>query len=212
MSDSIHKDGPVQVRIEGVQAFMLKLRELTPVLQKKVLRPMMRDAMKIVREDARAHVPVLGRPVLNSAGVPRRLPGVLRKAISVRTSKDDAQDGNVGVFVNVRPLKGNVYRGKGPNRVLVRKSQRSADNPKDPYYWRWIEFGTAQRTSVRSKKVKDDKGGTRWIASGRGANRGAVRPYLFLHSAADRLGAAAKDLQKRMSDWLARADATGRID
>ena len=176
MSD-VFNSGPAHVRIEGMREFMVKLNDLPVRLQKGVLRKLMRESMKIVRDDARATVPVLASPVIGKDGSPRRLPATVRKALSVRTSSQEARDGNVGVFVNVRPLKGNVYRGRGAGRVLVRKSQSGADNPRDPYYWRWLEFGTAQRTSVKSRSVKDHNGRRRWITSGQGANRGACLLY-----------------------------------
>jgi hypothetical protein len=48
----------------------------------------------------------------------------------VRTSKADKKDGNVGVFVNVKPAK---------------SGQRGAKSRDDPYYWRWLEFGRSAR-------------------------------------------------------------------
>jgi hypothetical protein len=50
----------------------------------------------------------------------------VRNAISVRTSKRDRREGNVGVFVNVRPAKAGA---------------RGAKSRQDPFYWRWLEFG-----------------------------------------------------------------------
>lgn len=210
-----------KVQIKGLNEFRAKMIQLPAQLQKKHMRTMMRDAMKLVRDDARANAPKLSAPVLKN-GVPTRLPGTLRNAISVRTSKTEDKAGNVGVFVNVRPLPGNVYRSAGTKTnkdgytsrryVLVKKSQRGEDNPRDPYFWRWIEFGTKARTSVRGRSEKDGKGGKRWVPSGKGANRGSVRAYKFLQGAADKLQAAADKFSANLQAWVAKANNTGRIE
>ena len=86
-----------------------------------------------------------------SLKAPYRKPGTVRDAIRVRTSKRDRKEGNVGVFVNVRPLPGNKYtrttvnslfRGQVHGWALKKKSERGAHNPNDPFYWRFLEFGT----------------------------------------------------------------------
>lgn len=200
-----------KVTIKGLAEFRVQMAQLPAKMQRGALRSMMRDAMKLVRDDARANAPKLSAPVLKN-GVPTRLPGTLRNAISVRTSKTEDKAGNVGVFVNVRPLKGNTYRGKGASRVLTKKSQRGEDNPRDPYFWRWIEFGTKSRTSVRGRSEKDGKGGRRWVSSGKGANRGSVRAYKFLQGAADKLQAAADKFSANLQAWVAKANNTGRIE
>jgi len=182
-----------RVKIEGVQAFTMKMASLPEAIRKGVLRKLMREAMQVVRDDARSKAPVLARPVLSGSGAPRRLPGTVRKAISVRTSKVEAKAGNVGVFVNVRPLPGNVYRKAGAARVLVKKSSRGADNPRDPYYWRWIEFGTKVRKTRKGKLL------------------GAVGAYRFLQGAADKIKAAADKLQAGMRAWAQETNQTGRI-
>ena len=193
MSDTF-TSGPARVTVHGMQAFRLQLAELPERMRKGVMRRLMRDAMVVVREDARRAVPVLSQPVLDGAGRPKRLPGTVRRAVSVRTSTVEDRSGNVGGFVNVRPLKGNVYRGRGPGRVLVRKSQRGADNPRDPYYWRWLEFGT----KVRKTRA--------------GKNLGAVRPYRFLQQAADKLREAAARFEKGMAAWVAKTNQSGRVE
>lgn len=200
-----------KVTIKGLAEFKATMGQLPTKMQRSALRPLMRDAMKLVRDDARASAPKLTAPVLKN-GVPTRLPGTLRNAISVRTSKTEDKAGNVGVFVNVRPLKGNTYRGKGAGKVLTKKSQRGADNPRDPYFWRWIEFGTKARTSAKGKTVIDHNGAKRWASSGKGANRGTVRPYKFLRNAADKLQAAADKFTTNLQAWLAKANSTGRIE
>ena len=192
-----------KVTIKGLAEFRLQMAQLPGKMQRGALRTMMRDAMKLVRDDARANAPKLTTPVTKN-GVPVRLPGTLRNAISVRTSKTEDKAGNVGVFVNVRPLKGNTYRKAGSyttpegqkrsRYLLTKKSQRGADNPRDPYFWRWIEFGTKARKTKGGKAL------------------GAVRPYKFLQGAADKLQAAADRFSANLQAWVARANNTGRIE
>lgn len=191
------------VTIKGLAEFKAKLADMPAKMQKGVLRTLMREAMMVVRQDARANAPRLAKPVLKN-GVPVRLPGTLQKAISVRTSKAEEKAGNVGMYVNVRPLKGNTYKragsfiNKNGNKqaryLLVKKSQRSADNPRDPYYWRWIEFGTKDR------KTKSGK------------SRGSVRAFGFLHKAADSLQLAVDRFTDGMANWARQANNTGRIE
>lgn len=192
-----------KVTIKGLAEFRAQMAQLPAKLQRGALRSMMRDAMKLVRDDARANAPKLSAPVLKN-GVPTRLPGTLRNAISVRTSRAEEKAGNVGVFVNVRPLKGNTYRKAGTftnakgnkqsRYLLTKKSQRGADNPRDPYFWRWIEFGTKARKTKSGKAL------------------GSVRPYKFLQGAADKLQAAADKLSANLQAWVARANNTGRME
>ena len=86
MSDSYKGDG-VTVQLRGLAEFRAKLATLPAKVQRGELRTLMRDAMRLVRDSARGHAPKLDKPVLGPGGTPRRLPGTLRKAISVRTSK-----------------------------------------------------------------------------------------------------------------------------
>ena len=69
----------------------------------------------------------------------------------MRTSKFARQQGNAGVFVGVRPLRGARERKLG---------RRGATNPNDPYYWWFVEFGTSKmpgtpfmRTAFNQKAV-----------------------------------------------------------
>lgn len=174
------------VQVKGLGEFKSLMSSLPERMRKGIIRKLLRDSMKLVREDARANAPVLSGPKLDRRGVPVRLPATVRRAISVRTSKAEDKAGNVGVFVNVRPLKGNVYKGSGKQRVLVKKSTRSASNPRDPFYWRWLEFGR-------------NKGG-------------AMRGRKFLHQAADALPRAFDEFKKNMQAWVASVNKSGNID
>lgn len=145
--------------VDGVKATLVGLPDLRATLlsipdkmRKKVLRKALREGALIVRTAARAAAPVLDKPT------PYRTPGTLRRALSIRSSKASTRAGAVGVFVNVRPLK---------------KGQRSAKNPKDPFYWRWVNFGW--------KYAKKRRGGWEFMETGGkqlGAALGKITAYL----------------------------------
>jgi HK97 gp10 family phage protein len=134
------------VRVEGLADMSRRLKAIAPELRAKVLRTALAAGARVVRDDARRRVPVL------AASTPTRKPGTVRNAIVVRTSKVDKRAGNVGVFVNVRPAKGAVYRTQktlfgGKRRTLKRASQRGARSQNDPFYWRFLEFGTRKMSA-----------------------------------------------------------------
>lgn len=111
--------------VRGLPDLKAALQGLVPKLQRRALRNALAAAGRVVRDEARRQAPVLR----NALRAPYRTPGLLRKSIAVRTSKLARRAGAVGVFVNVRPAK---------------RGARGAKNRLDPYYWRWVEFGTAK--------------------------------------------------------------------
>lgn len=151
------------VRVEGLDDLKRKLSDMGGTLRRRVLRNALAAAARDVRDTARRNAPVL--TAAQALRNPHRKPGTVRKAISVRTSKADRREGNVGVFVNVRPAKSGA---------------RGAKNPNDPFYWRFLEFGT---------------------------RRMAARPYL--RPAADRLPQALSTFQSALAKWIAKVDSSG---
>ena len=113
------------VRIEGLDELKRKLSEVPKAMRKRVLRTALAAGAREVRDVAKRNAPVL--TLGTSLNTPYRKPGTVKQAIRVRTSKADRRAGDVGVFVNVRPAKA---------------GQRGAKNPNDPFYWRFLEFGT----------------------------------------------------------------------
>lgn len=115
--------GEVRLQVRGLGELKAALAGIVPKLRKRALRNALAAAARPIRDAARARVPVLS----STAKAPFRTPGTVRKAITVRTSKVARRAGNVGVFVNVRPAKA---------------GQRGAKSKTDPFYWRWLEFGS----------------------------------------------------------------------
>jgi HK97 gp10 family phage protein len=133
----------------GIPDLREALRGIVPKLRVRALRNALAAGARVVQRAARGAAPVL------SAGAPAvrkgwRKPGTVRRAISVRTSRVARQAGNVGVFVNVRPAKGAGFKTTTARlfgvsirrRIQTRASQRGARSPNDPFYWRFVNFGT----------------------------------------------------------------------
>lgn len=124
------------VKIEGLDDLNRAIAELTQDLKRKVVRGALRDAAKPIQRAAVANAPTLQSPATY------RLPGTLKRSILVKASRQaNGRDGNIGVYIAVRKRKG--LGGKA-----------GARNPFDPFYWRFLEFGTkhisAQRFMTRA--------------------------------------------------------------
>ena len=175
------------VEVKGLDELKRKFEEIPKALRARVLRNALAAGARLVRDEAKRNAPVLS----GSIKAPYRKPGTVKNAIKVRTSKMDRRAGNVGVFVNVKPLPGNKWKSVTTSSMfgaktrrfsLVKKSQRGAQNPNDPYYWRWLEFGT-KKMAARS----------------------------FLESGAKRLGDALKVFETQVASWINKVDNGGPI-
>lgn len=113
---------------DGIQRLRDKLLSLAPEIRRKYVRKALRKGAEIVQKVSATPgiVPVLAKPVFRNGKMIRR-PGTLQRNILIRNSRDATAEGNVGVFVNVRPAKG---------------AQRGTYSPDDPFYWRFVHFGT----------------------------------------------------------------------
>lgn len=122
----------IRAQVKGLPDLREALRSIPFKLRRKVLGQALRAAAKPVQVEARKRT-----PVLSAAGAlrnPFRKPGTVRRAISVRTSKIARRAGDVGVFVNVKPAK---------------QGARGAKSKNDPYYWRWLQWGTMKMRAYR---------------------------------------------------------------
>lgn len=122
----------IKLEVRGIDDLKRALADLPDKLRKRGLLNALRRAGRVIRDAAKAAAPVLAAPMKH------RTPGLVKKKLSVRTSKFAREDGDVGVFVGVRPALGAKFRGG----VQVRASARGARSPLDPFYWRFLEFGT----------------------------------------------------------------------
>jgi HK97 gp10 family phage protein len=120
----------VRIKLHGIEQLTATLRALPDKIRKRAVRGSLKIAARLISHDAKARAPVLKQLT------PRRTPGTVKRRISVRPSKFARRAGNEGVFVGVKPLRGNVDTRKF--------GKASANNPHDPFYWRFLEFGTAK--------------------------------------------------------------------
>jgi HK97 gp10 family phage protein len=154
------------VRIEGLDNLNRKLAEVPKAMRNRVLRNALAAGAREVRDVAKRNAPVM--TLGTSLKAPYRKPGTVKQAIRVRTSKADRRAGDVGVFVNVRPAK---------------SGQRGAKNPNDPFYWRFLEFGTRKMPA---------------------------RP--FLQRATSALPKALTIFQERIAKWIQETDRSGQVN
>lgn len=181
------------LNIQGLEDIQKKLAEIPRALRRSVLKKALTAGARIVRDEARRNAPVLKSPRAN------RKPGTLRKAIVVRTSKLDTKDGNVGVFVNVRPAKGAIFK-KG---VLVKGSQRGKDSPNDPYYWQWLEFGRKSKTLYKmSNKTKRTR---KYVIT-------SIPPFQFLQKGVRKLNESLSAFEGNIENWFKSVDQNGNIE
>ena len=118
----------ISVKLEGVAELKIAMAGAAKHIRTKAVRGALREAGKVIQAAAKFAVPVLAVPTKT------RKPGTVKRAISVRNSKFARQRGDEGVFVSVRPLKGAAR--------IKKLGKASAKNPNDPFYWRFLEFGT----------------------------------------------------------------------
>lgn len=134
-----------QVGIRGLEELKKTFLALPAELGEKVVRGGLRAAAKPIRDEARENAPVLKDPD------PRRKPGTVQKNIITRKSKQQ----KYGVYVGVKALKARQIV------AFKKKHGKSANNPDDPFYWIFSEFGTSKmpaapflRPAFESKKYE----------------------------------------------------------
>lgn len=133
----------VVLKLEGIDALRQTLTEAKRDIRNKAVRNALRKGARIIQGAAKDAAPVLQVPTAY------RRAGTVRKAIAVRTSKFARRAGNIGVFVGVRPLRGSRQ---------LKYGKAGAKNPNDPFYWRFVEFGTKKMAGRRFLSRAAQKG------------------------------------------------------
>jgi HK97 gp10 family phage protein len=121
----------VSIRIRGAREVLEAMQQLPRKLDRRLLNRGLLAGARLTRDEAKRLAPVL-------QGIDRRRrPGMLRNAIraaAVRPAHHAAT-----VWVRVRGLTRRQIAS------FRRKSGRAgALNPNDPFYWRFVEFGTSR--------------------------------------------------------------------
>ena len=179
----------IEARVRGIPDLKAALAGIVPKLRVRALRNALAAGARVVQRAAVAKLALKRTDGIAMGDAIRkgyRKHGTVAKAISVRTSKLARRAGDVGVFVNVRPAKG---------------SNIGAKNPNDPFYWRFINWGTKARV-----KGERSMGIVRGKMKSRRHNRstGATRAILFLEAGAARLPQALDAFIKSIGPQIAK--------
>jgi HK97 gp10 family phage protein len=133
------------VEVRGLKKLLAGLQALPADLSKNAAfqglnaaARLVRDEARRLRDEAKARAPSRKRVARN------RKPGTLRAAIRVSRSRNSKPaQGWHEVIVRVKRLKAHQVA-----KFKKATGLKSADNPDDPYYWWWVEFGT-QKMAAR---------------------------------------------------------------
>jgi len=114
----------ISVRLQGLKAATDKMTALAPKLRRGALRKAARQAMNIVRDDAKARARALDDPETAEK--------VWKNIITQESARQGRREGGVVMKVGVRG-------GASSNQ----HSQDASGNPGgDTRHWRYLEFGT----------------------------------------------------------------------
>lgn len=104
---------------------------------RRMLNAALMAGARLIADDAERRAPVLQQPD------PRRRPGTVRRNIRARPVR--ATPGNTAtVIVGVRRISGKALVAFKTAQFARGRRGRGADNPNDPFYWRFLEFGTSK--------------------------------------------------------------------
>lgn len=123
--------GSVTVRVEGLKELQKAMQSLGRKTSNRIAVKAMRKGGAVVRNKARMLAPVL------KESVPQRRAGTLRKSIQSRTKV--GKNGRTDTYIWVKKLS-----TKQVLKFKEKSGKSSAHNPRDPFYWRFIEFGTSK--------------------------------------------------------------------
>ena len=173
----------IGAKVTGIPDLKDALAGIVPQLRVRALRNALAAGARLVQRVARGATPTISASAL-AVRKGYRKPGTVRQAISVRTSKIARRAGDVGVFVNVRPAKGAKRGGKSPN---------------DPFYWRFIEFGTESHAKgSRTSYVSRGKTKTRRHLQ----STGGTKAWKFLQEGAKQLPEALRIFVKAIGPQI----------
>lgn len=123
--------GSITVRVDGLKELQKAMQSLGRKTSNRIAVKAMRKGGAIVRDKARMLAPVL------KENVPHRRAGTLRKSIQSRTKV--GKNGRTDTYIWVKGLS-----TKQVLKFKEKGGKSSAYNPRDPFYWRYLEFGTSK--------------------------------------------------------------------
>ena len=135
--------GEFTLKVNGIEALKAELLKLAPELRKGPARRALRKGAEPVLQRAVIETPILVSDIYRR-GVLIRRRGTLKRALKIRNSKDVNATGDVGVFINYKPLKKSAV-----DQFKAATGRRGSENPDDPFYFRWIIFSTRRNKRPR---------------------------------------------------------------
>lgn len=120
----------VTIKVEGLKEIDAKLGQLPTAVARIALRKSVRAMGSVLVERAKAKAPVLRTPD------PRRTAGLLKKSIKTLVFQQSGEFAAAGI-VGVKKLS-----VKKVSAFKRRTGRKASANPSDPYYYRFVEFGT----------------------------------------------------------------------
>lgn len=196
------------MKVQGLDDLKAKLAEIPALLRKRYLRNWLAAGARVVQKEAKAKTPVLS--ATNAKKAKYRKPGTVRDAIRVRTSKRDRKTGDVGVFVNVKPL------GKSAVRAFKAGGGGSGfKNPNDPYYWQWLNFGRQGRAGEGERKrvVRNKAAGIKGVRYRRALRGvGPLKAFRFLEAGAAKLPEALRMFEAAAGKWFTKINRAGKVE
>lgn len=120
-----------ELKVEGLAELANTLSELGKRIEGRVLQTSLRRGAALMVTEAKARAPILKNPDS------RRRPGALRANVRARPVRDPEHSATV--IVGVRKLS-----VKQVAAFKKKTGRKGSDNPSDPFYWRFLEFGTAR--------------------------------------------------------------------
>lgn len=125
----------IKIKIEGLREIQRAMRDLPQRVERRLLEKSLIAGAVLVRDEARRLAPILQIPD------PRRRAGTLRRAIRVGRVRPEQYTATV--WVRMRALT----RRQVTKFKKTRRGAAGAENPNDPFYWRFVEFGTSKMTA-----------------------------------------------------------------
>lgn len=131
----------VEVRIAGLKELLTALTAMPLEMEKKAVYAALGGAARIVRDAAIAGAPEIDDADHKVANGTRKK-GTIKRAIRASRSKiNKGQKGLFEMIVRVKPLKARQRKA-----FKQASGKLGKDNPDDPFYWWWVEFGTSKMT------------------------------------------------------------------
>lgn len=133
----------LKLTVGGLRALAEELAKLAPDLRRGPAARALRAGAQPVLQRAIAETPQLSADIFKRGKMIRRA-GTLKRALKIRASKDVNRTGDVGVFINYKPLAKSAIQAFKDNTA-----RNAADNPDDPYYFRWVIFSTKRNNKPK---------------------------------------------------------------